>query len=115
LQIAKNRADEERAQSLRLDGEGPWRHERLSDVVSARELLTEFQNMAPKAFQERGVGLEDILTSPEAGVAFMRSMPSTDYVSMALKTAWHRNRDKPWSANAFTTSTRWRWPFLIAM
>ncbi len=28
----------------------------------------------------------------------MRSMPSTD-VSVALKTAWHRNRDKPWSAN----------------
>ena len=66
--------------------------------VSARELLIEFQNMAPTAFQERGVSLEDILTSPEAGVAFMRSMPSTD-VSMALKTAWHRNRDKPWSAN----------------
>jgi hypothetical protein len=98
LQIAKNRADEERAQSLRLDGGGPWRRERLPDVVSARELLIEFQNMVPAAFQERGVGLEDILTSPEAGVAFMRSMPSTD-VSMALKTAWHRNRDKPWSAN----------------
>ena len=98
LQIAKNRADEEMAQSLRLDGGGPWRRERLPDVVSARELLIEFQNMVPTAFQERGVGLEDILTSPEAGVAFMRSMPSTD-VSMALKTAWHRNRDKPWSAN----------------
>jgi hypothetical protein len=98
LQVAKNRADEEGAQRLRLDGEGPWRRERLPDVVSARELLIEFQTMAPTAFQERGVGIEDILTSPEAGVAFMRSMPSTD-VSIALKTAWHRNRDKPWSAN----------------
>lgn len=83
---------------MRLEAGGPWRRERLPDVVSARELLIEFQNMAPTAFQERGVGLEDILTSPEAGVAFMRSMPSTD-VSMTLKTAWHRNRDKPWSAN----------------
>lgn len=98
LQIARSRADEERAQSLRLEGGGPWRRERLPDVVSARELLIEFQNLAPAAFHERGVGLEDILTSPEAGVAFMRSMPSTD-VSMALKTSWHRNRDKPWSAN----------------
>lgn len=98
LQVAKNRADEEREQSLRLDGGGPWRRERLPDVVSARELLIEFRNMAPSAFQERGVGFEDILTSPEAGVAFMRSMPSTD-VAMALKTAWHRNREKPWSAN----------------
>jgi hypothetical protein len=98
LQVAKSRAEEEQAQSLRLDGGGPWRRERLPDVVSARELLIEFQNMAPVAFQERGIGLEDILTSPEAGIAFMRSMPST-YVSLALKTAWHRNRDKPWSAN----------------
>lgn len=98
LQVAKNRADEERAQSQRLDGAGPWRRERLADVVSARELLIEFQNMAPAAFQERGIGLKRILTSPEAGVAFMRSMPSTD-VAMALKGAWHRNRDKPWSAN----------------
>lgn len=98
LQVAKNRADEEGAQRLRLDGEGPWRRGRLPDVVSARELLIEFRTMAPTAFQERGVGIEDILTSPEAGVAFMRSMPSTD-VSIALKTAWHRNRDKPWSAN----------------
>lgn len=98
LQVAEDRADEEGAQCLRLDGAGPWRRERLPDVVSARELLIEFQTMAPTAFQERGVGLEDILTSPEAGVTFMRSMPSTD-VSMALKTTWHRNREKPWSAN----------------
>ena len=54
--------------------------------------------MAPGALQERGVDLQDILTSPQAGVAFMRSMPSTD-VAMTLKTVWHRNRDKPWSAN----------------
>ena len=98
LQIAVTRAEEERAQRLRLDGGGPWRGERLPDVVSARELLIEFQRMAPMAFQERNIGLEDVLTSPEAGVTFMRSMPSTD-VSVALKIAWHRNRDKPWSAN----------------
>jgi hypothetical protein len=98
LQGAKSRAGEEHAQSLRLEGGGPWRRERLRDVVTARELLIEFQDMAPAAFQQRGVGLEDVLTSPEAGVAFMRSMPSTD-VSVALKTAWHRNPDKPWSAN----------------
>lgn len=98
LATAKSRADEEKAQGLRLDGDGPWRRERLPDVVSARELIIEFQNIAPVAFQERGVGLENIATSPEGAVAFMRSMPSTD-VSVGLKTAWHRNRDKPWSAN----------------
>jgi hypothetical protein len=92
------RAGEEQEQRLRLDGDGPWRRERLPDVVSARELWVEFQNMAPVALQERGVTLEDILTSPQAGVAFIRSMPSTD-VAIALKTGWHRNRDKQWSAN----------------
>jgi hypothetical protein len=98
LQGAQRRAEEEQAQRLRLDGGGPWRRERLPDVISARELWIEFQNMAPIALQERGVGLEDVLTSPQAGVAFMRSMPSTE-VAVTLKTAWHRNRDKPWSAN----------------
>jgi hypothetical protein len=99
LQVGKARADEEAAQRLRLDGGGgPWRRHRLQDVVIARELLVEFQKMAPLALQQRGVSLEDILTSPEAGVAFMRSMPTTD-VAITLKTAWHRNRDKPWSAN----------------
>ena len=72
LQGAKSRAEEEQAQRLRLDGGGPWRRERLPDVVSARELWIEFQNMAPIAFQERGVRLEDIVTSPQAGVAFIR-------------------------------------------
>lgn len=67
-------------------------------MVTARELLIEFQRMAPLAFQQRGITLERILTSPQAGVAFMRSMPTTD-VAIALKAAWHRNRDKPWSSN----------------
>ncbi len=92
------RARQEQEQRLRLDGDGPWRRERLLDVVSVRELLIEFETIAPRAFHERGVRLEDIVTSPQAGVAFMRSMPSTD-VAMALKTGWHRNRDKQLSAN----------------
>jgi hypothetical protein len=98
LQVAEARAKEEAAQRLRLDGEGPWRHGRLEDVVTARELLIEFQNIGPRAFQKRGITIEHVLTSPQAGVAFMRSMPTTD-VAIALKTAWHRNRDKQWSSN----------------
>ena len=97
-QVAERRAAEERAQTLRLDGGGPWRHSRLRDVVSARELLIEFQNILPRALAERGLMLSDVISNPQSARAFVRAMPSTD-VSIELKTAWHRNRDKGWTAN----------------
>lgn len=97
-QVAERRAAEERAQTLRLDGGGPWRHGRLRDVVSARELLIEFQNMLPRALAERGLMLSDVISDQQSAREFVRAMPSTD-VSIELKTAWHRNRDKQWAAN----------------
>ena len=66
--------------------------------MTARELLIELSNIAPSLLAQRRVSFEDILTTPEADVAFIRSMPSTD-VAIELKTAWHRNRDKQWTAN----------------
>jgi hypothetical protein len=97
-QVAENRAAQERSQTLRLDGGGPWRHSRLRDVVSARELIIEFQNILPRALTERGLVLSDVISDARSARAFVRAMPSTE-VSIELKTAWHRNRDKPWSAN----------------
>jgi hypothetical protein len=97
-QVAENRAAEERSQTLRLDGAGPWRHSRLHDVVSARELIIEFQNILPRALKERGLVLSDVISDARSARAFIRAMPSTE-VSIELKTAWHRNRSKPWSAN----------------
>jgi hypothetical protein len=97
-QVAERRAAEERDQTLRLDGGGPWRHSRLRDVVSARELLIEFQNILPRALAERGLVLSDVIPDQQSARVFVRAMPSTD-VSTELKTAWHRNRDKPWTAN----------------
>jgi hypothetical protein len=97
-QIAERRTAQERDQALRLDGGGPWRHSRLRDVVSARELVIEFQDMLPRALRERGLKISDVIPDPQSARAFVRAMPSTD-VSIELKTAWHRNRDKPWTAN----------------
>ncbi len=96
--VADKRAEEEQAQSRRLDGGGPWRRGRLRDVIAARELLIEFQDMLPRALAVRGLQLADLAPNPEAALAFVRGMPSTE-VSVELKTAWHRNRDKGWTAN----------------
>lgn len=98
IQVGERRAAEERAQSGRLDGEGTWRRGRLRDVVSARELIIEFQDILPRTLAARGLTLADLRLDQQSARAFVRSMPSTE-VSIALKTAWHRNRDKHWTAN----------------
>jgi hypothetical protein len=54
--------------------------------------------MLARALGIRALTLERVGSSPEAAMAFVRSMPSTD-VSIEIKTAWHRNRNKRWTAN----------------
>ena len=98
MQVAEQRAAEERAQTVRLDGKGPWRHSRLRDVVSAREFAIEFQNILPRALTGRNLLLSDVIRDQRSARAFARAMPSTE-VSIELKTAWHRNRSKQWTAN----------------
>jgi hypothetical protein len=97
--VAIKRAEEEQAQSGRLNEEGGrWRRGRLRDVIAARELLIEFQNMLPRALAVRALTLEQLGSNLEAARAFIRSMPSTE-VSIEIKTAWHRNGDKRWTPN----------------
>ena len=97
--VAIRRAEEEQAQSARLNEEGGrWRRGRLRDVIAARELLIEFQNMLPRALAVRALTLEQLGSSLEAARTFIRSMPSTE-VSIEIKTAWHRNSDKRWTPN----------------
>lgn len=97
-QVAERRADRERDLSLQLNDGGPWRRGRLRDVVSGRELVNEFENILPRALAERGLALSDVIRDQGSARAFIRAMPSTE-VSIELKTAWHRNRDKQWTAN----------------
>ena len=99
LKTAENRAAEERDQVGRLDADGGrWRRGRLRDVVAARELLIEFKTILPRALADRRLSLEDVICDPRSANAFVRAMPSTE-VSIQLKTAWHRNRYKGWTAN----------------
>jgi len=98
IQVAENRATQEQKLTPHLDGETKWRRGRLRDVIAARELCIEFQDMLPRALARRGISLTDVLDGPASGRQFVRSMPSTE-VSIELKTAWHRDPGKNWTAN----------------
>jgi hypothetical protein len=98
IQSGEKRAAQERELTPHLDAETRWRRGRLRDVVAARELCIEFDNILPTALARRQLALRDVISDPESGRKFVRAMPSTE-VSIELKTAWHRNRDKSWTAN----------------
>src|ERR1700686_4795914 len=98
LQVAEKRAAQERELSPTLDAETRWRRGRLRDLVAARELCTEFEGILPKVLARRQLALTDVISDQESGRKFVRAMPSTE-VSIELKTGWHRNRDKNWTAN----------------
>ena len=98
IQSGEKRAAQERELTPNLDEETRWRRGRLRDVIAARELCVEFQDILPRILAPRQLALRDVISDPESGRKFVRAMPSTE-VSIELKTAWHRNRDKTWTAN----------------
>ncbi len=97
-EVANARAEQEKELQSILTADEHWRRGRLRDIVLAREWLIEFQNLLPRALEERNLRLSDVAGDRESARALIRSMPSTE-VSTELKMAWHRNRDKQWSAN----------------
>jgi hypothetical protein len=98
--VAERRAAAERKLTPQLEGNGPWRRDRLRDVVSARELCIEFDRILPRALGERGLSLSELFAAqaPDRARAFVRALPSSE-VAIELKTAWHRNPAKTWAAN----------------
>jgi hypothetical protein len=96
--VAEARVEQEREFTRILDEEPNARRGRLHDLVSARELIIEFQDILPRSLLARGLVLTDLMQDPESGRRLVRSMPSTD-VSIALKTAWHRNGQRVWNLN----------------
>lgn len=96
--FAEKRVEQEREFKRILDADPKSRRERLDDYVSTRELLIEFQDILPRALNQRGLVLTDAMHDPESGRRLVRSMPSTD-VSIALKAAWHRNGQREWALN----------------
>lgn len=95
---AEQRAQQEREQAERLAGDPRWRRGRLRDIVATRYLALEAESMFREAREVRGVGVADVLSSPEAARRFWDSMPSAD-VRISLLTAAHRNPQTLWTPN----------------
>jgi hypothetical protein len=97
-QIAERRAKQEREQAARLAAEPRWRRGRLRDVVAARYLALEIEDIRDEALAAHGVRLSDVLVDRESARRFSDSMPAGD-VWITLVTAKHRNPDSIWKPN----------------
>lgn len=60
--LTEGRAAQGREFSSMLNREAQWRRGRLRDVVSARELCIEFENILPRALRRRQLALTDVVS-----------------------------------------------------
>lgn len=85
-----------------IDKDPGWRKGRLRDVVSAREMFFQINNIVAAAAAARGLGTLDHLVGRLHGHDERRrafdAMPSFD-ASVSLKTAIHRNAQHRWKNN----------------
>jgi hypothetical protein len=95
---AEERAQEERAQAARLDASPEWRRGRLRDVIAARYVLREINEMLLEALAARDLKLEDVWHDPPTARTLVDSMPSAD-VCVSLTRGAHRNPQTNWTAN----------------
>lgn len=96
--VMEKRAAQEQEQAQRLSADPRWRRGRLRDVVSARFLALEINEMFFEALSVRGLELEQVCGNPVATRRFVDSMPSAD-VYVSLVTAAYRNPQTQWTAN----------------
>jgi hypothetical protein len=96
--VAERRAAEEVAQVARFNSDSRWRRGRIRDVVSAREVLIEINELLASGLARRGHNLGSVLSRPEATRRALDSMPSFD-VAVTLKTEYHRDPSHRWRIN----------------
>lgn len=95
---AERRAQQERDQAERLAAEPRWRRGRLRDVVAARYLALEVENIRDDALSTHGLRLPDVLSDIDRARRFCDSMRAAD-VWITLMTAKHRSADSGWEPN----------------
>jgi len=98
FEVASRRASQEMEQVERFNADPSWRRGRIRDVVAAREVLIEINNMLWRGLSARGTDLEAAFGDPEVARRAFDSMPSFD-VSVSLKTAYHRDSSHRWKPN----------------
>ena len=104
--IDKN-ADLELEQQRKLSQEPKWRRGRLRDVVSARELHLEFNDILTRALDARNVArldqtgkirMDNIFQQKGDVRGLVDAMPTLD-VLVSLKTEYHKNPQYRWKRN----------------
>ena len=97
-EVALRRAAQEMEQVERFNDDLSWRRGRIRDVIAAREVVIEINNMLRRGLTARGANLDVAFAEPDAARRAFDSMPSFD-VSVSLKTAYHRNPAHRWKPN----------------
>ena len=89
---------DEAAQVARFNQNPRWRCGRIRDVIAAREMANEINEILAKALHERGVSLEGLAPDIKGRRKVFDAMPSFDVV-VTLKTEYHRNQNHHWTPN----------------
>lgn len=97
-EVAKRRAQQEIEQVKRFNADPPYRRNRARDVVTAREVAIEINEMMWRGLNARGTDLEHAFADPDAAREAFAAMPSFD-VSVTLKTSYHQDPAHRWTAN----------------
>lgn len=103
-QHQEQRAQQEREQANILDQSPEWRRGRLRDLLSAREMLIELNEMVARELAVREMTIAEFTELLGGGVDYSKArdftdgMPSTR-VAVSLKEHYHRNRQHNWTSN----------------
>jgi hypothetical protein len=98
FEITTTRATQEIEQVQRFNANPAWRRGRIRDVIAAREIGIEINNILWSGLSARSVSLEAAFPDPAETFRQFDSMPSFD-VSVSLKTEFHRDPLHNWTPN----------------
>jgi hypothetical protein len=96
--VTRQRLHQEIEQVERFNQHPEWRRGRLRDVVSAREIVIEVNEILFHGLKERSVELEHVFPIPSDVRAGFAALPSFD-VAVTLKTSYHRDPAHRWTTN----------------